>query len=146
MLNFYTAEDNHGDFVSNLFHFSPPTQCFWLHILLSWKFNRYLLLRAVLQQPTQTLALFMLQSAEIWCQGCCKHLRRTFSMEAVLLWLESVGSTGSMSYSAASRTSYVLQQVHKLWQDQSLNNNRLEASKCFSFVSFATRNLLLSLN
>lgn len=45
----------------------------------------------------------------------------------------------------AGRTVYVLKQVHKLWQDQGLNNNHLEARKC-SFVSFAAQNLLLSLN
>lgn len=145
MLNFNTSEDKHGEFLCNLFHFSPATWCFQFHTLLSWKGNHDLLLRAVPHQHTPTSALFVLQSAKIPHQGCCKHLCRTFSMKVVPLWLESVG-TGWINCLTASRTGYVLKQVHKLWQDQGSNNNHREARKCSSFVSFAAQNLLLSLN
>lgn len=145
MLNFYTAEDNHGESLSNVFHFSPLSRCFQLRTLLSWKVDHDLLLRSVLLQSTQTMALFVLQSAEIRHQGCCKYLCRTFSMKVVPLWLESEG-IGWMNYLTASKTSYVLKQVHKPWQDQGLNNNHLKVRKCSSFVSFAAQNLLLSLN
>lgn len=91
-LIFYRSEDKHGESLCNLFHFSPPTWCFQFHTPLSWKGNHDLLLRDVPYQPTPTLALFMLRSAEIPHQGCCKHLCRTFSMKVVPLWLESVGT------------------------------------------------------